>query len=306
MQAPLITADALSLFHEQRILLVGVARNCELTLRRDVLRLSESLKACMALSWLVIESDSSDKTLDVLQALASEVPSFRFISMGSLEESIPIRTARIAHCRNIYLDELEANPLYSEIDYVVVADLDGVNDLVTGDGFATCWMRTDWDVCTANQRGPYFDIWALRHHLWSPNDCWQQYRFLIAHKVPREAALRAATFTKMMTIEETEEWIEVDSAFGGLAIYRRHALDGVRYVGLDDSGEETCEHVSLNNQIRTNGLRIFINPRLINTVDNDHTRHGGLGEQVMRRYDDLKESCVGFRNKAKKRIFGSL
>lgn len=290
-QTAMITPQVFSSLSEQRILVAGVARNCEKTIQRDVLTLFASLRNCRGLSFLVVESDSSDKTIGALRTLERDLPNFRFISLGSLQQAIPIRTQRIAHCRNVYLEELKSNPLYADIDYVVVADLDGVNDLITPEGFASCWTRSDWDVCTANQRGPYFDIWALRHRLWSPNDCWQQLDFLLAHKVPKEVAFRAAVLTKMITIDEREEWIEVDSAFGGLAVYRRHALDSAQYFGLDKAGDFVCEHVSLNNQIRSHGYRIFINPSLINTVEKSHTRQRLLTHRLKRRYLNLQHGA---------------
>jgi hypothetical protein len=76
----------------------------------------------------------------------------------------------------------------------------------------------------------------------------------------------------MIVIDPTEDWIEVDSAFGGLAIYRRHALSRVRYIGLGEAGQEICEHVSLNSQIRSNGYRVFINPMLVNAALTEHAR----------------------------------
>ena len=287
----MIEPKAFSNFSEQNILVVGVARDCQKPVRGEVLRLFESLKSCRMLHWLVIESDSSDKTVDTLRDLEKEVPGFRFISLGSLRMQMQIRTQRIAHCRNAYLDELRYNPLYSDIDYVVVADLDGVNNLVSNDGFASCWLRSDWGVCTANQRGPYYDIWALRHRLWSPNDCWRQYDFLLAMRANREAALWAAMLTKMITIDESNDWIEVDSAFGGLAIYRRRALDGVIYSGLDETGGPVCEHVSLNNQIRSKGYKIFINPRLINTAHTNQAHQRTLPQSLIRCYLDLRHEA---------------
>jgi hypothetical protein len=152
-------------------------------------------------------------------------------------------------------------------------------------------MRSDWDVCTANQRGPYYDIWALRHRIWSPNDCWKQYEFLRSHNAQREVAAWAAMYSKMITIGEAEEWIPVDSAFGGLAIYRRCTLDGVRYAGLDEAGEPLCEHVWLNNQIRSSGYRIFINPKLINTADTDQAFQRSLPQTLRRYFLDLRHAA---------------
>jgi hypothetical protein len=245
------------------------------------------LKGCQELSWLVIESDSSDKTLHALQTLSDEIPRFRFISLGNLKEAFPLRTQRIAHCRNAYLEELRSNPLYSGVEYLVVADLDGNNDLVTPAGFASCWKRADWGACTANQRGPYYDILALRHSLWSPNDCQKQCRFLFDHGVDGEAAEWAAIFSRMITIDEAQEWIEVDSAFGGLGIYRREVLDGVSYVGVDEAGAEIAEHVALNYQIRSKGHRIFINPQLINTSVTPHNRERFRVYRTKGRFVDL-------------------
>ena len=62
----------------------------------------------------------------------------------------------------------------------------------------------------------------------------------------------------------------MESAFGGLALYRREAFAGVRYVGLDASGAECCEHVGLHAQMRAAGHRLYIHPALINAR---RTRH---------------------------------
>ena len=77
----------------------------------------------------------------------------------------------------------------------------------------------------------------------------------------------------MIVIPQDAEWIEVDSAFGGLAIYRRETLLDVssRYIGLYKDGIEVVEHVSLHLGIIQNGYKIFINPRLINTDFTDHS-----------------------------------
>jgi len=237
-----------------------------------VLKLSAALKKFSALQWLIIESDSQDKTIEKLKKIEKEVQNFRFLSLGILEDTFPLRTARIAYCRNMYLDEINKNPLYRDIDYVIVADLDGMNDLITEEAFLSCWKHDVWGVCTANQRGPYYDIWALRHRDWSPNDCWRHYEFLAKHKVSVKQAKFAAVYSRMIEIDENHKWIEVESAFGGLAVYRRETLCDVQYSGLNEYGEEICEHVSLNEQIRSKGYHIFINPKLINTGYTMHTR----------------------------------
>jgi len=252
------------------VLVVGVVRNCAAQVRSDVLRLKAALTPFRNVHWLLVESDSDDDSTTRLAELADEVDHFRFLSLGSLRSQMPLRTERIAHCRNAYLNEIRTNAAYKQIDFVIIADFDGVNRLITDEAVLTCWERNDWDVCTANQRGPYYDVWALRHRDWSPNDCWSQYAFL-QRNVGKRLALFAAVYSRMITISEDSDWIEVESAFGGFAIYRRHALEEAAYVGLQDDGRAVCEHVTFHSQLRARHCRIFINPKLINAAYTEHS-----------------------------------
>jgi hypothetical protein len=240
----------------------------------------------------VVESDSRDDTVEVLGALARERPRFRFVALGALAGRFPKRTERIAQCRNRYLAELEAQAAYSAVTHVLVADLDGTNDLLTSAALHSAFTRTDWDVCAANQRGRYYDIWALRHDLWSPNDCWAQYHFLVRLGLHPEAALRAAVHARMIRIPEHSDWIRVDSAFGGLALYRKEALLEGRYAGTLASGEEVCEHVALHAALAARGRRIFINPALINTGATEHTRALDFPQRWRRRLSRVKRALV--------------
>ena len=288
----LVSLMDLDKLRAKQFLVVGLAKNCSKSIKTDIAKIQSALKAVKHVQWLVIESDSRDGTVKKLGELKQEVENFRFISLGALRKDFPLRTARIAHCRNRYLDELNGNPIYAHIDYVIVTDLDGVNDQLTEQALLSCWARDDWDVCTANQRGPYYDVWALRHKTWSPNDCWSQYRFLTEHGLSVNKSLFAAIHSRMVKIDENLDWIEVDSSFGGLAIYRRCALEGAQYVGLDDEGEMVCEHVRLHAVIRAHGGRIFINPGLINTGYTSHTKKLLLLSRIRRQIKALWDAVI--------------
>lgn len=253
------------------VLVVGTVRDCAERVGAEVARLGAALKGFARVQWLLVESDSADATVSRLAELAARDADFSHVSLGNLRERIPLRTERIAFCRNTYLDLLRTDASYAAVNFVVVADFDGVNSLLTEEAIASCWRRDDWDVCAANQRGRYYDIWALRHTEWSPNDCWGQYRFLTGHGVGHAKAWSACVRSRMLRIPRESQWIEVDSAFGGLAIYRRSALQHGRYVGSDPQGAECCEHVALHSELRAQGGRIFINPALINGESPDHT-----------------------------------
>jgi hypothetical protein len=253
-------------------LAVGLARNCAATIKNDVLYVQNALGNTPDNHWLVIESDSDDNTLEVLEELKAIVPNFDYISLGTLRDKHPLRTDRIAICRNRYLEELETNPNYANLTHLLVADLDGVNDCITDNAIASCFVRDDWAACTANQWGPYYDVYALRHEIWSPNDCWDVQRFLGMRGMNEEESTACAVYSRMISISESEDWIEVDSAFGGLGIYQVAAIHGLRYQGLNQRGEEVSEHVSFHRQIRDSGGKIFINPRLINGTLNEHSK----------------------------------
>lgn len=264
------------------VLVVGAVRNCARHIESDVSRMASALSGFARVQWLLVESDSDDGTPDSLAKLALAHEDFRYLRLGDLRERLPLRTARLAFCRNAYLEELRASRRYADVDFVIVADFDAVNSLLTESAIASCWQRDDWAVCTSNQARRYYDVWALRHPDWSPNDCWMQYRFLTRNGVSHARAWSACVRARMVRIPPEADWIEVDSAFGGLAIYRRAALDCGQYVGVNAVGQEVCEHVALHAELRARGLRIFINPGLINGDSADHTDHRLNHQRVAR------------------------
>ena len=152
--------------------------------------------------------------------------------------------------------------------------MDGVNSELTAAAVKSCWTLTeDWDACFANQSKVYYDIWALRHKTWCPNDCWQTYSFLLNNGVGTFAALQAAVYSRMISINRNKNPIEVDSAFGGLGIYKKSAIMSSTYIGLDDNEEEFCEHVHLHTIMRGKGLKLYIVPSLINCGWNEHSKN---------------------------------
>ena len=249
---------------ESSIVVVGTARNCAQWIAGTIANLQEALSGFRRVQWLIVESDSDDDTPAQLQALSRRMGQFEVRHLGMLRTRLPLRTERLAYCRNTYLNELKSPEAYRDVDYVLVVDLDGLTNALTAAGIASCWDRLDWDACAANQRGPYYDIWALRHTPWSPNDCWEQVRLMKALGVCQAEAEAASVYSRIVNIPETADWIEVESAFGGLAIYRRAAIVLGTYNGLSSKGEEVCEHVALHRDLRAAGAVIFLNPRLVN------------------------------------------
>lgn len=266
--------------NSQTIIFVGVARNVEKTLAQTISILDSIGSHFREYYFFIVESDSNDYTLNVLQKLKLAKQNFHYHSLGKLEEKIPERTSRIAYCRNEYLKYIFGLEKKLIIDYVAVVDLDGVNLLLNSESFLSCWNRYDWDACFANQEGPYYDIWALRHPTWCPGDCWIEERGLRRQGFSPRVARKRAIFSKMVILGARTDWIQVESAFGGLGIYRYASLVGKEYRGTDEFGNSTCEHVSVNQEISKNGGRLFINPLMINDGWNEHTKVLSLKDKI--------------------------
>jgi hypothetical protein len=188
----------------------------------------------------------------------------------------------MALARNRYLKEIRESAKYQNVDLVAVVDFNGLNNLISKESIASCFRRDDWDVCFANQAKKYYDIWALRHSLWSPNDCWNQHAFFRKYSKFPELALYSSVQSRMIHIPASEEWIEVESAFGGFAIYRRIAISNGLYSGLTELGMAICEHVPFNLHLRSKGYRLFINPALINADSTDHSDNAHLRKLLRR------------------------
>lgn len=247
------------------ILLAGPVRNVANTIEHEVQTLMASLGNFHETHCFVVESDSSDDTVKKLAQLTQTMPHFSYVSMGQLSKQYPRRTDRIALCRNAIIDAVATNPAFTQIDYIAMADMDGMNSLVTPEKIAQCWtVDENWDVITANQLGPYYDIWALRHHEWCPSDCWQQKNALESVIGDRPAENLAVT-AKQAVLDPRAGLIEVDSAFGGLAIYRREAFLAGRYAGTDTQGGfDVADHIPFHEELRQKGYKIYINCALIN------------------------------------------
>lgn len=226
----------------------------------------------------LVESDSTDGSLEALRELATRIPNFQFLSLGNLRQSIPDRIERIAHCRNAYLDYVRTTS--KQFDYVVVADLDGVNNLLTKEKVATCWKFDGWSACTANQSGPYYDIYALRAPGWSEMDCWNEARSLYASGMNPVKSWVKAIREKQRIIPKSEDWIEVTSAFGGLAIYKTEAFLEGKYQTFSGDELNVSEHVPFNLKLTATGHRIFINPKLTNFDFNEHNDFSRLSRRL--------------------------
>lgn len=250
----------------RRAVFAGVARDCAAHLPAVLENLGRFAALYDDSAFHFVLSDTRDDSRAILERwLVDGGRRGRVLDLGVLDDRLPQRTVRIAHARNAGLDDIRRSP-WAGYDHLVVADLDDVvASPMAAEGFARAALWLDGEPSRAgvmaNASPRYYDVWALRHDQWCPDDCW--------HPIwgrPADEAFEAAkfreVFTRQIVIPPTLAPIAVRSAFGGLGIYRMSFALANRYVGLDSRGREASEHVAFNTAITESGGQLHIFPAL--------------------------------------------
>lgn len=262
------------------LLITGLGRNIGGVIEHNVSQLLSSFDMFENIEILVIESDSSDNSIEILKKTSLKYPNFNYISLGTLENRFPDRLDRISYCRNAYMSALRNDPKYRDVILVCVVDFDLLLDALDSKGIGSCFDRDDWSAVFANQLGVYYDIFALRAEKWSPDDCWDLDRILRESGVHPRIAREVAVHSRQKRISRRSSWIPVNSAFGGMAIYRRDVIIKLNYSARDIDNQAICEHVPFNKAISDNGGKLFINPRFTNFSWNDHNNGGRFFRRI--------------------------
>lgn len=252
---------------------VGIAKNVHPYISNVLANVSECAEAFVNSKVVVVENDSSDGTEESLRRWEATTRGHIYIRPTDIPPNGFTRTERLAYFRNIYLEEIQKEE-YDEFDYVVVFDCDNVlSSWVDKGAFvrAVEFLASDERNAAvfANTRGFYYDIWPLRHPIWCPGDCWEDAKRLSGFTSSMEA-LRTCVGARQVQIKPTSAPIPVISAFGGLAVYKRHLLFGRQYLAQNWGGSPASEHVALNESIFTDGGKLFIFPELLVSTPYEH------------------------------------
>ena len=226
---------------------------------------------------LIAENDSIDDTSKKIKEYSNK-GEVKYFNFDGLDSQLNSRTQRLAFLRNFLLNKVK-----DECDYVIISDADSVlkNFDLSGIINSFCIPLQNWDVIGANCNDRYYDVWTLRTKTFDYN-CWD----LINHK--RQAGVHdlitipSIIAKNQVAIPKNKDLIEVDSCFGGLAIYKSSSIKDAEYDGklknceclrhniLGKCIDEISEHVPFNKKIKENGGKIFINPKLIINCQTEH------------------------------------
>ena len=255
-----------------KIVIASIARNIESTFSKDYDRVLKAFSDFTIIRWIIVESNSTDNSIKLLKKYSKLSTKILYVSLQPDKVIRNTRTIDLAAARNKYLELFGEIRKETKIDYLVVCDLNNLNNKLNKEVVQSCWAQNDWAAVLANQNGPYYDVWALRHKFWNDFDCWERYENLLKIYRKPSLALWDAVYSRMVKIPKNWNWIKVDSGFGGIGIYRTAYLDNCKYVGTNTNGKQVCEHVSFNSGIIDNGGSIYINPKFINFNLTDHSR----------------------------------
>ena len=256
-----------------RLSVLGVVRDGGDELVASLARISELNERLDQMPVIIATNDNSDATDDVLREFAEKDSDRSIVSLDGLAAAIRVREDRIAAARNMTLAALAG--LRAPPEYTLVLDLDGPNSSLDPEALLSFLLEKEerWDALFANQPNAYYDLFALRHPKWCPGDCWQEVSLARKRWVRFESGSRIKNrivHARQYSIPADYNWIEVESAFGGLGLYRTAALTGKWYSARDAAGVVTCEHVVLHQQMRAAGARLFIAPGLLNEAPAEH------------------------------------
>ena len=150
---------------------------------------------------------------------------------------------------NTYIHHILKHYDSEKSDYTIVIDLDNVCRSFSNESFLSCFeFEQCWDGCFPVME-PYYDIWALRHPQIMPydfNDINGTFPIILGDK-----NIYDLTFLPIrnLNFKSIKGLLEVDSAFGGFAIYKSNIYYEGSYGGRE-IGKEICEHVLFNKSLK--------------------------------------------------------
>lgn len=252
-------------------IICGIVRNAERGLRHNIPVISCFCQKTGGYEIVLFENDSRDRTKELLYHWASTDCHVHvncedhkcFPMIDKIEDchknENPFyskrRIGRMVALRNQYMDYIEEHGMRA--DYLIVVDMDV--EQIYLDGILSCFKHdNNWDAVTAfgysfgpKLRKRYHDTFAL-----------EEYGTLQRPKTEKNIRRLQDKYRNL----NEHNWVRVDSAFGGLAIYNFKAVKGLRYMLLDNADRRVrcrCEHSSLALQMKKRGYdRFFINPQM--------------------------------------------
>lgn len=274
--------------NESTCVIIGAARNIATFLPQTLEQINKIVPLWKEAAVVIAENGSTDATQQILADYKlSASHRVDILTLDATANEIPVRTARLAHVRTKLLEHVHTH--FPSFDYILMVDLDGILDGFRIQTLETAFKPTHppWDALFANTKTSYYDIWALRSKaLGITFDCWDLIQHMqIQMGADVETAKAFAVKKYQIKIKPSTPLIPVESAFGGLGLYRLSKTIGCAYNGMatvcsctdqmkvikGTCFPHTCEHVSFHkDMIEKHGAKLFIIPSIQINSQEEH------------------------------------
>ena len=237
-----------------KVAIVGLARNLGDLLPVTMQRIYDTAAMFRDYRIVIVENDSADGTAETLQQWAKDDPEHVIVQTNKtgrpqLRGFEPQRMQAMAEYRNRCQDLVREH--YSDCEYIIVLDTDawggwsnqGILNGITWHErmpMAGCMASTSLfkhgGIQVAGEiKWCHYDQFAFRWYGWAVRmEAWFPFWLPAPGATP----------------------LEVNSAFGGLAIYKPEAYLSARYSSPDGD----CEHVHLHRMMKEKGWTTHLNP----------------------------------------------
>ena len=210
---------------------------------------------------ILVQSNSSDNTV---------IEANKFLSSRKgilINKEIDInlyRTQRLEICRNEYLNYIRNSKIVSGYDYLLVLDADSMNNSLNFKSLEkSINSNISWNAIFANQKYIYYDIWTLRIKNYIEFDCFQKIKKESVNKINLKKLFNESfSYFFYLNKHFKERFIKVESAFGGLGIYK---LNKILKCSYDSKKGAQCEHVGINIMLNKKFGNLYIDKKLINS-----------------------------------------
>jgi hypothetical protein len=250
------------------IIFAGCARDCAAHLPQVLANFERFAGTVEKACFIFAEDGSSDSTRDALSQWCGERPNAHILNIDGFDTRPNKPGERQAFLRNRILAFIKDRG-FADYDGFCIMDFGAANvpEIATaGFSAATEFLfshRANAGVFAVSDP-VYYDIDALHCEGWCEADWRKAFRAApISDKID---VFQAHVCDRQVPVERAHPPIYVNSAFGGLAVYRLSYALQATYAGLDQDGEETSEHVSFNADIKRLGGDLYIFPALRNST----------------------------------------
>jgi len=245
----------------QKVAIVGLARNVELILKNNIIKIINCFSIAQDYRLFIFENDSTDNTKNILKTATETNEKIKFYTenynrkqYGTTKEKE--RTQALAEYRNICVNWIHNN--CADYDFIIVMDLDFFDFSING-----CYNSFGWLKENNQIDGIAGNSFELKKIFNDKIDLWNYDSWAFRGTWWEDSMKYLGSIYDYNPMLWFGFWIppigsipiKVNSAFGGMTIYRTGKFISGVYSG--DDCEHVCFHYDLKQKTNFN---LYLNP----------------------------------------------